>query len=546
MAMKFKIVYNNDIRIFKADTDNLDELLPAIRTFVDQQFGIENFDATYIDEEDEKITITRALDLAEAVQRYKNLNKVPKIHVTIRQKLLPVPSSVMGPGVVVPPTEDTDIQQQLPQQRRYADDNLSVPGSQWMVQPSLSSMQTRNKIFEVIDQLDMSLLPSDKEFINISIGDPTKYPNLSPSTSVIKAVQSKLLSQQSNGYTVSYGLEAARVAISKKFSYPHIKCSEEDVLLTIGASDAINMSLCALLNEGDNFLAPCPGYPFYDTVASRYNFQIKKYNLDADNEWQVDIAHLKSLIDKRTKAILVNNPSNPCGSVLNEQSLMRILKVAEDYSIPIISDDVYSEMVYDSNLANRNKAYSLAALSRKVPILTVNGLSKQYLVPGWRVGWIVIHDPIGAFVKVRTALQKLSTVLLGPNTLIQSSIPSILFETPDKYYDELNEKLSRQSALLYNALNDIEALKPIKGRGAIFLMVKIEVNKLHGIKNDIDFANKLLREQGVLVLPGTIFGIANYFRAVICPPPHIIAEIGKRMKEFCEKYSVNNAKVSKL
>ena len=117
---------------------------------------------------------------------------------------------------------------------------------------------------------------------------------------------------------------------------------------------------------------------------------------------------------------------------------------------------------------------------------------------------------------------------------------SILFETPDSYYDELNEKLFRQSSLLLDQFDEIKALTPIKPRGALYLMVKIELNELNGIKNDIDFSNKLLREQGILVLPGTIFGLSNYFRCVVCPPPHVISMIGKRMKEFCEKYSVNS------
>eukprot|EP00483_Globobulimina_turgida_P001904 UN01906 len=333
----------------------------------------------------------------------------------------------------------------------------------------------------------MSVLPPNKEFISVSIGDPTNYPNLLPSQSVIDAVQSKLLSQQSNGYAISYGLQSARVAISKKYSLPHMKLSQDDVILGIGASDALNMSLCSLLNEGDNLLSPCPGYSFYDTVASRYAFEIKKYNLLPENGWQVDIQHMRSLIDKRTKAILVNSPSNPCGSVLKMNNILSILQIAKDFSIPIISDEVYAEMVYDDNNGT-GKFYSFASLSKKVPILTIGGLSKQYLVPGWRVGWIVIHDPINAFIKIRRALQKLSTVLLGPNTLIQASIPSILFETPDSWYKELNDKLYRQSTLIYNQFDAIPALKPIRARGAIYLMVKIQLNKLKGIKNDIDFA----------------------------------------------------------
>jgi len=167
---------------------------------------------------------------------------------------------------------------------------------------------------------------------------------------------------------------------------------------------------------------------------------------------------------------------------------------------------------------------------------SLSGLSKQYLVPGWRVGWIVVHDPIGAFVRVRTTLHKLSTVLLGANSVIQAAIPSILVDTPSSYYTELNGKLKQQEQLMYDQFASIKGLTPIKARGAMYLMVKIEMKQFQGIQDDIDFANKLLKEQGVLCLPGTIFNMPNYFRAVICPPPHIILEIGKRMREFCGKY----------
>eukprot|EP01084_Bolivina_argentea_P255534 429826_1 len=531
--MKFKIIFHDDTRIFKSETDNLNQILPAIRTFVSLQFGIDNFIATYVDEEKEKITIADDSDLEDAITRYKELGRIPKIYITHRQKILPVPGRTTEPQF-----SNSNVLPQIYQYQPDADMS-SISSSSWIIQPSIGSMQTRNRIFEVIDKLDMTVLPPNKEFISVAIGDATNYPGLSPSQSVIKAVQSKLLSQQSNGYAISYGLVEARVAISKKYSLPHIKCTEDDVILGIGASDAINMSLCSLLNPGDTLLAPRPGYSFYDTVASRYNFKIKKYNLIPENEWQVDIQHMKSLIDKKTKAILVNNPSNPCGSVLREDNLMAILKIAEDFSIPIVSDEVYGEMVYDDNNGKR-KFHSMASLSKNVPILTIGGLSKQYLVPWWRVGWIVMHDPVGAFSKLRTALQKLSTVLLGPNTLVQASIPSILFETPGKWYKELNDKLYRHSKLIFNQFNEIEALTPIQARGAIYLMVKIELKKLKGIKNDIDFANKLLNEQAILCLPGTIFNMKNYFRAVICPPPNIIREIGKRMQEFCDKYVDGN------
>jgi len=409
---------------------------------------------------------------------------------------------------------------------------------QWQIEPSSASMATENKIRNIVDQIDMTHIPKDKEFISISIGDPTKFPNLLPSQSVTDAVQKQLLTKKSNGYMVSYGAPEARAAIAKKYSLPHIKCTANDVVIASGCSGALDISICALLDNGDNFLIPKPGFSFYETLASRYGFKCKFYNLLPDQQWQIDVDHLKSLVDDRTKCILINNPSNPCGSVLQRQNLLDVLKVAESHSLPIVSDEIYEGMVYDTGDDEEHRFHSVASLTTrvKVPVLTVSGLSKQYLVPGWRVGWIVVHDPIGAFVRVRTALQKLSTVLLGPNSVVQAAIPSILFETPSSYYTELNGKLKHQGQLMYDQFAGIEGLKPIKARGAMYLMVKIEMDQFKGIKDDIDFANKLLTEQAVLCLPGTIFNMPNYFRAVICPPSHIIREIGKRMKSFCQKY----------
>eukprot|EP00485_Elphidium_margaritaceum_P007571 CAMPEP_0202692054 /NCGR_PEP_ID=MMETSP1385-20130828/6546_1 /ASSEMBLY_ACC=CAM_ASM_000861 /TAXON_ID=933848 /ORGANISM="Elphidium margaritaceum" /LENGTH=558 /DNA_ID=CAMNT_0049347527 /DNA_START=45 /DNA_END=1721 /DNA_ORIENTATION=+ len=552
--MKFKIVWNNDIRIFSTASNDWDEIFPAVRKFVAQSFGVHEFNATYIDDEDEKITISRASDLQDALQRYAKLRKIPKIYVSTLQSQVSGSFAtadgslaVSGPRLGLSYLNDDFVTQQLQYQRQRQTDAKAATqkpdaaAAQWVVEPSHSAMGTVNKIRQIVDQIDMSALPKDKEFISIAIGDPTKYPNLQPSNNVTKTVQNKLLSQTCNGYTISYGARNARASLAKKYSMPHIQCTQDDVVITSGCSDALNLSICALLNKGDNFLIPRPGFSFYETLASRYGFEVKFYDLLPEQEWQIDTQHLRSQIDKRTKAILINNPSNPCGSVLTEDGILRVLQIAENYSIPIVADEIYAGMIYDDN-HGKDKFVSVASLTRRVPVLTLSGLSKLYLTPGWRAGWIVIHDPIGAMVKIRTSLQKLSTVLLGSNTLIQESIPAIIEETPESYYDELNDKLLRQSSLLYREFDEIEALQPIRARGAMYLMVKIDMSKFNGrIKDDIQFANLLLKEQGVLCLPGAIFNMPNYFRAVICPPPHIIAEIGKRVKEFCHKYCDGNA-----
>eukprot|EP00483_Globobulimina_turgida_P008368 UN08385 len=204
--MKFKIIWNNDIRIFQTKSSNWDEILPSIRTFVEQSFGIHDFNATYIDEEDENITISRTSDLEDALERYKVLKKMPRFHITIKKKM----DTNAAPAMAI----DAGLVSELAQEHRKrllneAKLNKQKEKGEWLVEPAILAMNTVNRIRAVVDQIDMTQIPPNKEFISIAIGDPTKFPNLLPSPTVTKTVQNKLLSQQSNGYTMSYGLKAA-------------------------------------------------------------------------------------------------------------------------------------------------------------------------------------------------------------------------------------------------------------------------------------------------------------------------------------------------
>lgn len=169
----------------------------------------------------------------------------------------------------------------------------------------------------------------------------------------------------------------------------------KDVIIASGCSGAIDLCITALANEGDNILLPRPGFPLYQTLAESKGIECKYYDLIPEKNWEVAIDHLRSLADNRTKCIVVNNPSNPCGSVYSRSHLQSVLKLADSLKIPIIADEIYADMAF--------KPYdfiSLASLSQTVPILSVGGLAKRYLVPGWRVGWILIHDRNNIFSQV--------------------------------------------------------------------------------------------------------------------------------------------------
>lgn len=165
--------------------------------------------------------------------------------------------------------------------------------------------------------------------------------------------------------------------------------------LASACSGALEIAFAAIANEGDNILIPSPGFSLYQTLCDSKSITAKCYNLLPDKEWEADLSHVKSLITSKTKAILVNNPSNPCGCVYSKQHLLDIIQIARENCIPIIADEIYANMAFDGH-----QFHAMASLCNDVPIVCVGGLAKQYMVPGWRIGWIVLYDKQGVLAEV--------------------------------------------------------------------------------------------------------------------------------------------------
>ena len=198
----------------------------------------------------------------------------------------------------------------------------------------------------------------------------------------------------------------------------------QDVILASGCSGALEIAIKGLLSAGDNIILPRPGFSLYETLAKAYGVECRFYSLKPENSWEADCEEMSAQIDDRTKAILINNPSNPCGCVYSKEHLQSILAVAEKHQVPIIADEIYGNITFEGH-----QFHPVASLTTEVPVLSVGGIAKEFLVPGWRVGWILIHDRNGAFTEVRKGLMKLTQLIIGANTLVQSAMPAIL--TPE-------------------------------------------------------------------------------------------------------------------
>ncbi|NWT19823.1 ATTY aminotransferase, partial [Vireo altiloquus] len=401
----------------------------------------------------------------------------------------------------------------------------------WAVRASEMSKKTFNPVRAIVDSMKVEPNPK-KAMISLSLGDPTVFGNLPTNDEVTRAVKEVLDSGQYNGYAPSVGYQSCREAVAAYYNCPEAPLKAQDVILTSGCSQAIELALAVLANPGQNILVPRPGFSLYKTLALSMGIEVKLYNLLPEKAWEIDLEHLESLVDEKTACLIVNNPSNPCGSVFSKSHLQEILAVASRQCVPILADEIYGDMVFADC-----KYEPIATLSTNVPILSCGGLAKRWLVPGWRMGWILIHDRRDIFGnEIRDGLVRLSQRILGPCTLVQGALERILHRTPPEFYHNTLSILKSNADLCYAALSAIPGLQPVRPAGAMYLMVEIEMEHFPEFENDVEFTERLISEQSVFCLPATCFEYPNFFRVVITVPEEMILEACSRIQEFCEMH----------
>lgn len=239
------------------------------------------------------------------------------------------------------------------------------------------------------------------------------------------------LDRDNFAYTVSAGMKSARQAVVDYLSKNNDdSISSDDVILTSGCSTALEICFRALANPGENILIPRPSWN-YTTWICGSGIKVQFYDLDPSNDWNVDLEHLESLINDKTKAIIINSPGNPCGNVFSKEHILEILEIAERHKLPIISDEVYEYFTFPGV-----KFYSVSSLSKNVPVLTCSGLTKRFLMPGIRMGWIVINDRNHSFDEIRLGLANIAGRNFWPNSTVQLALPEIIKNTPQEFFDD--------------------------------------------------------------------------------------------------------------
>jgi alanine-synthesizing transaminase len=360
----------------------------------------------------------------------------------------------------------------------------------------------------------------------LNIGDPITFGFKTP-PHLVEAV-TRAIRDGHNGYVASPGIPAAREAVAAELSSRGLPTIPDRVLITSGTSEGIELALGALVNEDEEVLVPSPTYPLYTAVLGRIGARAVYYRTDPDRAWLPDLDHLASLVTPATRALVVIDPNNPTGAVYPAPIRHALLDFADRHGLVILADEVYGDLAYDGPVA------PLGSLAPDVPVISFSSLSKAYLAPGWRAGWMAVGRT-ERLDEVLAAVKKLADGRLCSTAPMQFGIVAAL--TGDRSHQaEFRSALAERASLTVERLNAVPGMSCVAPRGAFYAMPRVT---LPAGATDEAFVVALLRQTGILCVYGSGFGLPaahGYFRLVFLASPSELSAIYDDMSEFVGSY----------
>ena len=367
--------------------------------------------------------------------------------------------------------------------------------------------------------------------LKLNIGNPAPFGFRAPEE-VIYDMRQQLT--ECEGYSDSRGLFSARKAIMQYAQIKNIpNVTINDIYTGNGVSELINLSMQALLDEGDEILIPSPDYPLWTATATLAGGKVVHYLCDEQADWNPDIDDIKKKINNRTKAIVIINPNNPTGALYSKEVLEEIVEVARQNQLIIFSDEIYDRLVMDDG-----EHISIASLAPDLFCVTFSGLSKSHMVAGFRVGWMILSGKKDIAKDYIQGINMLSNMRLCSNVPAQSIVQTALGGYQSvKNYIVPGGRIYEQREFMYKAINDIPGLSVVKPKAAFYAFPKIDVKKFN-ITDDEKFAFDFLREKKVLIVHGGGFNWKqpDHFRIVYLPRIEILDEAIGKLGEFLETY----------
>ena len=366
---------------------------------------------------------------------------------------------------------------------------------------------------------------NSKKAIYLNIGDPVQYDFPTPEhikNALIKAVQ-----DNQNYYTASEGLPELRQAIVEKEKGKGFDVTENDVLVTNGVSEALDMTLASVVSPNDEILMPGPHYPPYKSYVKFYGGNPVEFKIHSNGK--PDIDDLKSKITSKTTAICLISPNNPTGEVFSYQNLKDIVDVAAQHDLYIICDEIYDRIVFDETFSG------IGRVSKDLPVILLNGFSKVYLMTGWRCGYMCINSNSPKLDEFRKNVPKLARVRIAGNLPVQKAAVEAL-RGPQDHIEEMVHKLKNRRNYIVKRLNSIPRISSTLPKGAFYVFPKIDLEGKW--KNDLEFVIDLLNTTGVLTVHGSGFGStfgSDHFRIVYLANEEILEQAMDKLENFLAK-----------
>ena len=367
--------------------------------------------------------------------------------------------------------------------------------------------------------------------LKLNIGNPAPFGFRTPDE-VIYDMRHQLADCQ--GYSASQGLFAARKAIMQYAQLKKIPNVDiDDIYTGNGVSELINLSMSALLDDGDEILIPSPDYPLWTACATLAGGKAVHYICDEQSEWYPDMEDIKRKVNSRTKAIVLINPNNPTGALYPREVLQQIVDIAREHQLMIFSDEIYDRLVMDGE-----EHVSIASLAPDLFCVTFSGLSKSHMIAGFRIGWMILSGNKAIAKDYIEGLNMLSNMRLCSNVPAQAVVQTALggHQSVNDYIIP-GGRIYEQREFIYNALCDIPGISAVKPKAAFYIFPKIDTKKFN-ITNDEQFALDLLREKKILIVHGSGFNWKDpdHFRVVYLPRVEVLEDASVKLRDFLEYY----------
>lgn len=395
-------------------------------------------------------------------------------------------------------------------------------------------MNYSKKVMNITPSITLAITAKAKELKGAGV-DVVSFGAGEPDFNTPKNIMDAAIKSMEEGktkYTPTSGIIELREAICKKLKEDNnLSYNSNRIIVSTGAKQCLADAFMAILNPGDEVIVPIPYWVSYPELIKLADGVPVFVEGKEENDYKYTLESLNKVVNDNTKAIIINSPNNPTGTVYSIDELKEIAEFAQKHDLIIISDEIYEKLIYDGK-----KHVSVASLSEDAynRTIVINGFSKSYAMTGWRLGYAAGNAEV---IKLMTSVQ--SHVTSNTNSIAQYAGVEAL-NGPKDEIEKMVKKFEERRNLMIDRIKSITGLSIIRPEGAFYVMINLEnylgksINE-NVINNSVDFSRELLEHEKVAVIPGSAFGLDKYIRLSYATSEELILKGLDRIESFLNK-----------